>query len=191
MLAPSEGPDRRLTTEASPAPTPQAGFSRPDGRRRVSRLRQTEIDKAPRDGNVSRPGASSFSRGEIVTTSALSPSLPPPQLHRITVALPVSGIPPEARHQARHDARLRPALRVLRAQPLDLGYRDARPCLPAVARRSARAGQRRCRVRRVQPHEGRAAADRVLHAISVGRPQLHRSTRARYIERSSAAREKP
>src|SRR6185295_17319317 len=96
ILPPREGPDRRSTTPLVQLRHSQQEQSRRTGRRRVSRLRQTEIDKAPRDGNDSHPGASSFSRGEIVQT-ALSPNPASPQLHPSPSAPPVSGIPPQAR----------------------------------------------------------------------------------------------
>ena len=145
------------------------------------------LARRPAPGNLFPRRGVPFSRGEIVTTSAFPPSLTssnPP--HHPSRQADFRG-EPEARHQARGHARLRPPLRVLRRTP-GIRLRHARSCASALPRRSARPGQRRPRLRVMQSAEGRLATDRVLRSLSLGGAEFHRS-RASGTSRAQAMRE--
>ena len=146
------------------------------GRRSGSVLRSSRsssIGATPRYGTGSRSGLSPFSRGDIVPTSAIPPSLP----SACAACRPPDKTnprwPTKAGDQARRDARLRPALRVLR-RATGIRRCDVGPRASAVARWGARGRQRRPGVPALQSVEGRSFADRVFRSLSLGRTQLHR-----------------
>jgi hypothetical protein len=94
--------------------------------------------------------------------------------------------------QAGNAAGLRPAVRLLRigARP---GIGDPRSRPAVGARGVAHAGERGCRVRPVQPAEGRSPAPRVLRALSERGAQLSvvRPNRASRTQAERAARRQP